>query len=120
MTIDTINISTYGLKLLTLEGYYNLSARKKILTEPGTEAKDIVFSGKETTVTLLGKYADVAGLLSNINAFETLLKSQLKHEIVLIGHGLNFTGVFDKGYEVVSYNGGRIIKVIIPITITES
>jgi hypothetical protein len=119
MTIDGTNISTFGLKLLNAEGLYDLPARKKILSEPGNESKDIVFLSKEAIVTLLGRYSSVGSLVSNINAFETLLKTILKHDITLIGHNLTFTGIFDKGFEVVSFNGGKIAKVIASITITE-
>ena len=120
MTIDTINISTFGLAILNLEGYYDLPARKKILSDAGTEAKDIRFEGKAATVTLLGRFTSTADLVSKLNAFETLLKTSLKHAIVLIGHGLSFTGVFATGFEVTSFNGGKIVKITLPITITES
>jgi len=119
MTIDTINISTFGLKVLTQEGYFDLPARKKILIEQGNAERDIRFAGKDCTVTLLGRYANVSALVSNLNALETLIKLDLKHAIVLIGHGLNFTGVFNQGFEVTSYNGGRIAKVTMQINISE-
>ena len=119
MTIDTINISTFGMKVLTQEGYFDLPARKKILNEQGNGERDIFFVGKDCTVTLLGRYANAASLVSNLNDLETLIKSDLKHAIVLIGHGINFTGVFDKGFEVTSFNGGKIAKIVMQITITE-
>lgn len=53
MTIDTINISSFRLNVINQEGYFDLPARKKILNEPGNDAKDIRFAGKDVTVTLL-------------------------------------------------------------------
>lgn len=120
MLISGTNISTLGLKLIKLEGYYDLPARKKVLTEPLNAAKEIVFQPKVATVTLLGKYADVATMLTALNSFETLLKSQLKHAIVIANHGLSFTGVFASGYEVTSYYGGRIVKVVAQINVTDN
>lgn len=119
MTIDTINISAFNLKVFKLDDYFNLPARKKILAEPTNTAADIVFQSDSATVVLMGKYADVADLLANLNAFETLLKTSLKHDVVLIGHGLSFTGVFDKGFAVVPYLGGKVVKLIVPVTIVE-
>jgi len=119
MIIDDINISTFGLKLLNLEGYYDLASRKKILTEPTNVSGDIVFQAKTATVSLLGRYVSSSSLLSNLNAFEILLKSQLNHTIELVGHELSFSGVFANGYDVTSYNGGKIIKITAQITITE-
>lgn len=119
MIIDAVNISTFGLKLLNLEGYYDLASRKKILTEPTNVSGDIVFQAKTATVSLLGRYVSSVSLLSNLNAFEILLKSQLNHTIELVGHSETFTGVFASGYEVTSFNNGKIIKITAIITITE-
>ena len=119
MTIDTINISTFGLSIINLEGYFDLPARKKVLNEQGNEAKDIRFVGKDVTITLLGRYVNAAALVTNLNALETLIKSDLKHAIGLIGQGINFTGVFNQGFEVTSYNGGKIAKVVMQINIAE-
>jgi hypothetical protein len=119
MTIDGTNISAFGLKVLNLDDFFNLPARKKILTVPGTEAKDIVFQPKTASIPLLGRYTNAGDLLAKLNAFETLLKAQLNHTIELVGHNETFNGVFDKGFEVISYNGGKIAKVMISVTITE-
>jgi hypothetical protein len=119
MTIDGTNISAFGLKVLNLDDYFNLPARKKILTIPGTDAKDIVFQPKTATIQLLGRFTNAADLLNKLNAFETLLKTKLNHAIELVGHNETFNGVFDKGFEVISYNGGKIAKVMLSVTITE-
>jgi len=52
MIIDGINVSTFGLKVISLEDYFNLPARKKILSVPGTEAKDIVFQSKTADIPM--------------------------------------------------------------------
>ena len=46
MTIDGTNILVFGLKVINLDDYFNLPARKKILNKQGTEAKDIVLAEK--------------------------------------------------------------------------
>jgi len=119
MIIDTINISTFGMKLIKQEGYFNLPSRKNTLAQPSSEAGDIVFQSKIVELTLLGRNADATELLGNLNGFETLLKSQLKHTIELVEHEVTFTGVFDKGYEVTSYNGGKIVKITTSVTVVE-
>lgn len=97
MTIGGTDISTYGLRLLNVLDYYNLPARKKILAIPEFETNDIKYETKKITVILFGKYADQTTMATSINNFKTLLKSDVKHNIVISEHGLNFTGVFAKG-----------------------
>ena len=119
MIIDETNISTFGLKLIAFDGYFSQPARKNILSQPAHAVGDIVFQSKTAEIALLGRYASSAALLSNLNAFLTLLKSQLKHTIELVSHEETFTGVFDKGYEVTSYNGGKIVKITTSVTVVE-
>jgi hypothetical protein len=118
MTIDGVNISAFGMKVLNLDDYYSLPARKKILAEPGTEAKDIVFQPQTATIKLLGRVADTTDLLTKLEAFETLIKSSLKHDVVLMARGESFVGVFDRGYELqMPFINGKIITVNLPVTI---
>jgi len=120
MTIDGTNISEFGMKVTDMADYYNLPARKKILTIPGTEEKDIVFQPQTATIKLLGRVADTTDLLAKLEAFETLLKSSLKHDIVLLGHNESFIGVFASGYELqMPFINGTIITINLPITIVE-
>lgn len=120
MIIDGTNISNFKLKLIDLGDYYNLPARKKNLTVPGTEAADIVFQQNTATFQLLGRFSNAAELLDKLNDFETLLKSSLKHDVELVGHNETFTGVFNQGYEVLSFNGGRIVKITLPVIIIDN
>ena len=97
MTIDGTNISTYGLRLLRLEDYYNLPARKKILPVPEFTENDIKYTPKRPTVRLFGKYSSQSAMTTAMNDFITLLKSSQTHAINLVGHGITFTGVFRDG-----------------------
>lgn len=120
MTIDGTNISEFGMKVMNLDDYFSLPARKKTLPVPGVEAKDIVFQSQTATIKLLGRVADTTDLLAKLEAFETLLKSSLKHDIVLIGHNESFKGVFASGYELqMPFINGKIITINLPITIAE-
>lgn len=100
MTIDGVDIlDQYGLKLLREEGLDSLPARKKVLSEPGFEAKDIVFDAVEPVLVLFGRYADASSLISNLRSFETLLKSDLKHVFESTSRGWNFTAACPAGTE---------------------
>jgi len=106
------------MKVSNLDDYFNLPARKKILAQPGNEAKDIVFQPRTATIKLLGMVADTTDLLAKLEAFETLLKLSLKHDIVLLGHNESFTGVFAQGYELqMPFINGKIITINLPVTI---
>lgn len=119
MIISGNNISIYGLKLLKLDDYYSKPARKKVLEEMGTESKDIVFQSAKATVSLLGRYESASAMLTALNNFETMIKSNLIHAIELVAHNETFNGVFASGYEVTPFDGGRIIKITAEITIQE-
>ena len=116
MTIDGTNISTYGLEVIGLPEYYSLPARKSVLTVPGFEAKDLVYEGKEATVTLFGEYASLSAMNTAIEAFYTKIRSALKHDYILIGHGLTFSGVIVGGIkpEII----GKTVQMKITIKIT--
>ena len=77
MTMGGTDISTYGLKLIKASGFSDLPRRKKILKEPGFEAKDIKYQEKKVTVELLGKYVDQSTLASNIDSLKTRLEDGL-------------------------------------------
>lgn len=116
MTIDGTNISEYGLSLFSLADYYNLPARKKILTPQAYEENDIVFEPRQATVTLFGSFPDLSTLYENILAFMTKIKSDLKHDYILIGHDENFTGVVAKGIKVQIDGYSATLKFTITIT----
>jgi hypothetical protein len=115
MTIDGTDIITYGLRLLKVGDYYDLPGRKRILPIPGFGENDIKYEPQKISLKLLGKYTDQSTMATNIEGFKTLIKSTVKHEIVIPGHGLNFTGVFaDRINTVVHKN---IAEINITITI---
>jgi len=97
MTIDGVDISTFGLILSRFDGHLDQPARKKILSVPGFEAKDIVFESKEHSFTLVGIYASKVALFSGVEALKTLIKSALVHNFVVAAHGVTFSGVVAEG-----------------------
>lgn len=120
MTIDGINISTYGLRLLSMQDYYTLPAQKKILerTKSGYPQSGYTFKyeSKQCTITLYGEYTTLAIMLININLFKTKIKTVLEHTFNLIGHNLTFTGVVAQGIksEVIQ----KTVQLKFTITIT--
>lgn len=115
MTIDGTNISTYGLRLIAMQDYYNIPARKRVLARPQS-AYQFKYESKKCTVTLYGEYATLAVMLTNINLFKTKVKTVLEHTFVLVGHNLTFTGVVADGFttEVIQ----KTIQLKLTITIT--
>lgn len=100
MTIDGKDISTYGLKLLKLEDYYNQPARKRNLSIPAFGVNDLKYESRQAVVKLLGKYDSYNELATSVSGFETLLKGAMKHAVIIPGHNLSFTGVAATGYKV--------------------
>lgn len=113
MNIDGINISTFGLKVETMEGDSSLPARKKILKEQGFAAKDIVFQERGIRVVLFGDYADLATLRTNVEAFKTLIKTSLVHDFIRSSHGLIFSGVIVNGVKVSVENRTAVLNFTI-------
>ncbi len=99
MTIDGTDISTYGLKLLKLEDYYNQPARKRILSIPAFGANDLKYESRQAVVKLLGKYDSDNDLATAVSGLETLLKGAVKHTVIIPGHNLSFTGVVTGGFK---------------------
>lgn len=118
MIIDGNNITTlYGLRLAALTDYYNQPARKKTLTEPSFDAKDIVFESKTPTVVLFGSYTDKADLFAKVSAFKTLMNSSASHTFSHSGHSLTFTGVVTEGIKIEPFK--TVVKITFQITIIE-
>ena len=116
MTIDGTNISTYGLRIISMEDYYSQPARKNILTQPGYMEPVIRFESRQCTVVLYGEYSTLAAMLTGVENFKTKVKTVLKHAFVLIGHNEYFTGVIANGIssEVIQ----NTVQLTFTITIT--
>lgn len=117
MTIDTVDISTYGFRLMKTLDLLSLPARKKILQKAGVDAKDLIYNEKEIGLNLFTKFQDKDVLKTTIESFTTEMKSKLKHDYVLSSHGISFTGVLAKGLSVEIT--GNIVVVSMLITIVE-
>jgi len=118
MTIDGNNIKTlYGLSLSYLGDYYNQPARKKTLSEPSFDAKDIKFESKEPVITLFGSYPDTADLFSKISLFRNLITSDLVHIFNVSEHSQIFSGVVTDGIRVDVFK--TVVKITFKVTITE-
>lgn len=117
MTIDGINISTFGLALSYLGDHLNQPARKIILQEPEFETKDIVFDSKEPVITLVGIFPTKEDLLTGIEGLKNLIKSELIHAFNISEHGLNFNGVVADGMIMTVVQ--TMAKVYFKVTIVE-
>jgi len=117
MTIDGINISTFGLMLSYISGHLDQPARKKTLDTPGFQQKDIVFDSRETLITLIGFYPSKADLGTKIAAFLTLIKSDTIHEFIHSGHNLTISGSVMDGIRIEPLR--NTVKITFKLTIIE-
>jgi ribulose 1,5-bisphosphate synthetase/thiazole synthase len=118
MTVDGTNISTYGMVILSMDGYFTQPARKKLLTEQLFEENDIKFDPQEIKVSLFGDYsAAPSTLIANFEAFKTKITSALKHTFVFIGRSVTVTGVVINGVQVETFK--NCVKVNFTITTYE-
>lgn len=76
MTIDGINISTYGFFLSDVQGLYDHPARKKTIAETGVEAKDIVFVDGAVTVYLSGLFDSYSALRTGVDSLLLALRGE--------------------------------------------
>lgn len=117
MTIDGNNIKTlYGLIISNLEDFYNLPERKKILTNPGFDEKDIRYEPQIATIKLIGSYPDKSELFAKISAFKTLIQSSLIHQFSITEHSLTFNGVVTEGIKIEPVR--NVVRVNFKVTIT--
>lgn len=101
MIIDGTNISTYGMKLLKVEGLHDLPRRKKTTEFATYEAAAMVTEAKKIKVSIVGRgYADADALRLAVNGLKTLIQASTVHAIELVGHGETFNGTFVDGLEV--------------------
>ena len=67
MTIDGVNIWTYGFGLSEVKGLYTHPARKKTIRQVSNQAKDIVLKDNQVTVILIGLFEDYTALKTGVD-----------------------------------------------------
>ena len=117
MTIDGVNIWTWGFFLVTVSGLFNQPARKKILNETGTDAQDIKHVNKDVTVEIAANYADYAALQTGVSALLTTLQSGEK-TFSFVNYGKTITGYVKDGVTTEIPDGKTLVKAKFKITVT--
>lgn len=103
MTVNGIDISTFGFRLLKVDGLFSLPRRKRTLKYTGFKESDIVLDPRSVTVEIAGKFQDTAGMIAGVNGIKTeLLKGKIP--FTFPSHGVSFGGWCDRGMTV---NKGR-------------
>lgn len=115
MTIDGVNISTFGMFVVLPSALYDQPARKKVLTEQGVEAKDIQYSEKVITVELAANYPDYSSLRTGVEAFKTAVETG-ENTFVFTNYGISVTGHVKNGVKMI--NNGLLVKVKFKIAVT--
>jgi hypothetical protein len=115
MTIGGVNISTYGLQLLSVTDWQNQPARKKVLQEPVFAANDLSYEAGYLNVELFGHFTTEATMAIYLENLKDKIQSAFSHAIVIAEYGISVTGVFAEGvnFEQVRNN----VKVKMKITI---
>ena len=118
MTIDSADIlTTYGLKLMKIEGWESLPGRKKILNQQQFTSSDIKRQSREVTLKFWGGYASTALLGSKITAFKTWLTGSITRYYEIEDMGIAFTGAAPDGMRVTGRR--KIALVELPVTVIE-
>lgn len=117
MTIDGTNISTFGLTLLEVKEFLFLPKRKEITQVPFHTANDIKFKSATPTVVIYGRWATATAMETALNNFQTLIKSVVKHTIVIDEYSIPAMTecVFKDGYEVEFM--GSVARITAKITV---
>ena len=76
MTIDGVNIWTYGFSLSEVSGLYNQPARKKTIKQTAVEAKDIEFKDDIVSVFLVGKFDNYTALITGVDSLLSVLREE--------------------------------------------
>jgi len=121
MTVDLINISSYGLRLLEVKDYIDLPKRKDILEVPEFTANDIKTESLSFTIELYGKWNSVLDRETALSGFDTLVKSAVQHSMEITEYNIPaFSGgVFADGYKVDFWDasGKSAAKITAKITV---
>lgn len=119
MTIDGIDITTLGFRLVKLENRHDLPARKTVLSVAGTSAAEIVFRGRKITAVVRGKFATTAALVAASKGVETLLKSQLKHLVDVTERNILFIAVAADGFSARTWMREKLAEITITFHLIE-
>lgn len=121
MTIDSTNINTYGLQLLTVKDYLNLPKRKDILTVPRFTENDIKTESLSFSIELYGKWNSVTDRETALAGFSSMIKSAVQHSMEISEYNIPaFSGaVFADGFKVDFWDasGKSAAKITAKITV---
>ena len=114
MTIDGINISTFGLIVTKFTGNFDLPKRKEVLKEP--EFADQTLEEKIYTVEMFGQYANQTVMATGVNGLRTLIETSLQHDFILSNRGSTFTGVVHGGFKTKVLKNNVFVTMEIGLT----
>ena len=122
MKIDSVNISDFGLSVLTGKDYLDFPARKPILEEPEFTENDIKLKSSDFTIELYGKWYTLTGLQTSLNGLQLQIMTSVKHTIEIPEYNIPEIDevVFKNGYSVdfLESNGVMMAKITIKVTVT--
>lgn len=119
MTIDGVNIlTTYNLRLSTVNNHLNMPSRKKLFNYPTYRAADIRFEEKTFEVILYGFYSSSTQLKSMQQGLQNILDAKVVHDVAIPRHQINIKSVFKNGVSITTEENYTIATVKMLITET--
>lgn len=117
MIVDGINISTYGLRLVTVKDHLSSPARKKILQSPAMTLNDIKMEERQFTVVLFGEFASRSQVAGAVILMYALFTPVAIHIVSIPEHGIGESVVCKEGIKVETY--GAAVTLTIKMTVTD-
>jgi hypothetical protein len=119
MTIDGVNIlTTYNLKLSTVNGHISMPSRKKLFNYPTYREADIRFEEKTFEVVLFGFYSSSTQLKSMVQGLQNILDAKVVHDVVIPRHLISKKCVFKNGLSITAEANYTVATVKMLITET--
>jgi hypothetical protein len=101
--VDGTEISTYGLRLASIKGNFDLPRYKNILESNPVTADVRITEEKTVQIKLIGEYATTAAMLTAIGNFKTKLQSAVKLLWAFTNHDFSHYCVIRDGVKIITY-----------------
>lgn len=116
MTINGTDISTLGLRLVTVQNHLSHPARKRILTEPAMASASIRLQARTFSVILFGEFATRSALASVVASLNAMLTGNVTSYIIISEHQIACSAVLSGGAKVETFG----VAVNITLNFTEA
>lgn len=103
MRIDGTHISTYGLMLSEVNGFFSQPSRKKTTDE--FDPTSIILNDRVFSVVLVGRFSSYLTAKAGIDGLTEKIKSVFHHTFVFVKDNETVTGIIKDGVSVEEEKG---------------